>query len=227
MPRSLARRVLEAVVVATCAIALQSRAAPVPVRIDITVDEDGSGTVVSPGPISVPLPGTLQADPGPGGLNSALTYGLPTLGTINPTAGDVFLLEPASNENSDLVRFNLVGSLRTQTFSPSLVFYSDTSDGSDALADTGFPSSFYANPVSLDEVGPEGNNGADYVPTAGQPGFYDSAYDVHYHFISDLPEPSMGALIFLCALFPMRRRRKSSTAECGGENETTLPRQVG
>jgi len=52
-----------------------------------------------------------------------------------------------------------------------LVFYSDRSDGSDSLADIGFPTAFYTNTLTVNEVGPEGNNGFTYTPAAGQPGF--------------------------------------------------------
>jgi hypothetical protein len=52
-----------------------------------------------------------------------------------------------------------------------LVFYSDKAVGLDGLADTGLPSSLYAN---IAEVPLDANNGAvfaSYTPVAGQPGF--------------------------------------------------------
>jgi hypothetical protein len=62
------------------------------------------------------------------------------------------------------------------------------------------------------EVGPEGNNGAVYTPTAGQPGFDPS--EPTYHFISDgsavVPEPASIAILgagFVGIAFIVWRRR--------------------
>ena len=66
----------------------------------------------------------------------------------------------------------------------------------------------YARQTVLGEVGPEGNNGSFYTPTANQPGFVPN-FAATYHFISDLPEPSISGLIFCGALMLARRRRKS------------------
>src|SRR4030095_13406744 len=123
--------------------------------------------------------------PGPGGNASALTYNLQ-----NPpglVAGDLFLFEgPNLLILSDLIRFNSING--------TLVFYSDIDDGGDALADRPFPTAFYANTFSANEVGPEGSNGFTYTPTAGQPGFVaGAAGPVTYIINSDttvVPEPS-------------------------------------
>ena len=89
----------------------------------------------------------------------------------------------------DVVRFN-PGSFTGGT--GSLVFYSDNVDGFDSLADTPSPPfAFYANTVTIPEVGTESVNGAVYTPLAGQPGFVAGASGpVTYVLISDTPEPS-------------------------------------
>ena len=157
--------------------------------ISITVDEQGNGTFTNTDGFNSTLSSSLKADPGPGGLSSVLTYDL-----LNPpglVSGDVFLLEPGSLIFLDVVRFNASNG--------SLVFYSDNIGGFDSLGDTPAPpSSFYANRITINEIGPEGNNFAIYTPTAGQPGFVaGAAGPVTYTLISDgaVPEPSTLALL--------------------------------
>ena len=139
----------------------------------------------------------IQADPGPGGLPNALTYSL-----LNPpglVAGDLVLLEPGSDLFSDVIRFN-PNEVCAGGTTGCLVFYSDNFDGVDALADTGFPLALYTNVVRLFEVGPEGNNGLTYTPTAGQPGFVaGAAGPVTYVIQSDkaVPEPASLSLLGL------------------------------
>jgi hypothetical protein len=157
-----------------------------------------------------PLPFSVTADPGPGGLPNALTYGL-----LNPpglVAGDLLLLEPGPlGVISDLIRFN------PQQNGGSLVFYSDTGDGTPSpLADTGFPTSLYTNNLSRLEAGPElGPSGFVYTPTAGQPGFVAGAGGpVTYVINSDvLPEPTSLTLTALgavtCLGFTRLRSRRS------------------
>jgi PEP-CTERM motif len=96
------------------------------------------------------------------------------------------------------------------------VFYSDNAEGSDALADTGFPTASYANALTLTEVGPEGNNGITYTPLAGQPGFVaGAAGPVTYVIVSDaaVPEPATLTLLGLGAagflLIHRRQPRRS------------------
>ncbi len=156
----------------------------------ITVDENGNG-------IGTVGPGFLGADPGPGGLNSVLTYNLPFAGT----QGDVEIFGPTLG---DVVRFNGNG---------TLLFYSDTPP-TDSLGDTlSPPGSFYTNFAMVTELGPEGNNGAVYTPMAGQPGSVPGAV-VTYNFVSDgsiVPEPSTLTLLGLggvgLAGYAWRRRK--------------------
>jgi PEP-CTERM motif-containing protein len=182
----------------------------------ITVDENGNGTLnfttgggCASGGI-FPMTGVLAPDPGPGGLPSVLTYNL--LGPPSLVAGDVLMTDAdCGGCFLDFIRFNPAGT-GDPSYPASLLFYSDNISGADSLGDTPSPpGAFYPNVVSIPEVGPEGNNGAFYTPTAGQPGFV-SGFNVSYHFISDTPEPgTLGLLgIGLLGLAASIRRRQSS-----------------
>ncbi|MFO0954373.1 MAG: hypothetical protein U0835_25085 [Isosphaeraceae bacterium] len=191
-------------------------AAPAPAQAQAIVtyqfDEFGRGGGTGPGG-SILLPGVLAFDPGPGGLASALTYS----GLGNPpsiVAGDVLVFEPGvGNTLSDVIRFNAAGTGGNPAYLPSLVFYSDNSDGDEvpSLADTGFPIAFYANTVNVRETAISPNHHIiTYTPLAGQPGFV-AGFAVTYNLISSIPEPGplvLGGFAVAAGLIAPRLRRK-------------------
>jgi len=130
-------------------------------------------------------PGVLQADPGPGGLGSVLTYPLPFAGT----PGDLLVHDPLEGGLVlDVIRWNGNG---------TLLFYSDNIGGVDALGDTPSPpSAFYPNQANMNEGGVEGGlQDLFYTPGPGQPGFDPAVAGATYHLISDVPEPGSVALL--------------------------------
>jgi len=99
--------------------------------VTVSIDENGNGQLTNSAGFSGAMQFALQADPGPGGLASALTYSL-----LNPpglVAGDLILLDP-SLLVSDIIRFNPDESIAGAV--GAIVFYSILGEGS--LADTGF-----------------------------------------------------------------------------------------
>lgn len=177
----------------------------------ITVDEMGNGAIdLSNGGAVLTMPFGLLADPGPGGLASALTYDL-----MHPPAvisGDVFLHE-ADGSLSDLIRFNQSDSAG---YPFALVFYSDGSGGVDSMADISAPPSmFYPNVIHIAEIGDGTNSGAFYTPGPFDPGFIPG-FNVRYTFISDgtgptpvTPEPSSFMLFTAGVLGVMTGVRRS------------------
>jgi hypothetical protein len=176
--------------------------------VTISVDENGNGQLANSSGFNSPLPFASQTDPGPGGLNNALTYGL-----LNPpglTAGDVFLTNAACGGCiTDVIRFNPDEGIASST--GALVFYSNDSG---SLADIGFPTANYTNTLSISE----GPTGAIYTPVTGEPGFVaGSAGPVTYDLTSlaaDVPEPSTWAMMILgfAGVGFMAYRRKSKPA---------------
>jgi hypothetical protein len=159
----------------------------------IVVDEFGVGTIGV-----APLPSGLVADPFNGGLPH-LAYTLPFISAGGPF--DILLTEPPDGQQqSDILRFvpGLAGPTTT------LFFYSDATDGADALADLGgLPNSIggplppfletglFENPYT--EAGP---NGLVYVVGPGGPGSDGNPAGTSYTFISDpVPEPNSVVLL--------------------------------
>jgi hypothetical protein len=202
-------RISSAVVAGLAAAAMATSAAALGANgnIVIVVDENGHGTINGFAGLEG-LASYMAADPGPGGLANTLTYDL-----LNPpglVSGDVGLLDPEGFV-LDYLRFNAT-EVNPSGNVGSLVFYSDNVDGFDALADTPSPpGALYPNNIVIPEVGTETQNGAIYIPTAGQPGFVAGASaPVEYVFLSDVPEPATWTMMILGmgAIGTLTRRRR-------------------
>ena len=180
---------------------------PITIRVDENCHGNATGSIITP------LPCGFFADPGPGGLLGAMTYGLPSFGG-SYTPGDLIIQE-AGEGVSDIIRFNALSPFPPIFNLGSLVFYSDNQDGAEDLADIGFPLSGYTNVVFLVESGPEGGpNGVTYTPLPGQPGFNPDFPSITYQIISDAaPEPGSiglvlaGAVLVLAGKVRARRKR--------------------
>jgi len=188
--RRLASTLILSFLLSLCVPVVQAQTAA-----DLRFDENGNGLITT-AVGSFPTLGILAPDPGPGGLALALTYSL--LMPPSLVVGDLLILEIGGGL-SDVIRFNPTG---------QLVFYSDTTDGLGALADTGFPTAFYANTFSLTET----SGTIFYVPAANQPGFVPG-FQTRYTFISDeVPEPATLAMLGLGLLTLGATRRRTRPA---------------
>jgi hypothetical protein len=152
--------------------------------ITTTVDENGNGTLTNTIGFNASLPSSMQADPGPGGGSSVLSYNL-----LNPpglVGGDVLLIDLAGNV-SDVLRFD------PSIAGGTLFFYSLL--GGAQLADTGLPGAFNTNLVRILE---NLTTFTLYMPTAGQPGFVaGAAGPVTYRFLSPEALPETGGTLIL------------------------------
>jgi hypothetical protein len=183
----------------------------------ISLDELGNGFLLFPGGQPILTHGTLQPDPGPGGLASVMTYNL--LGPPSLVAGDVLVHEGTIDGLVlDVLRFNPAGTGGNPAYPASALIYSDNTDGFDAPADTPSPPlAFYTNQANVVETGTEQMNSFTYTPAAGQPGFV-AGFSVTYFVQSDVPEPSsialfgvMGTLGGVACVWRKRRARAVAT----------------
>src|SRR5438105_2370920 len=133
----------------------------------VTVDEFGKGDFNG-----TPLPSGIAVEPLSG--ISTLFYRLPFAGSV----GDVVLLEPGPvpQQMTDILRFDGQGNL--YFFSERETTDVPPFDPADVAQ---FPALIASLPtVFVQEVGPEGNNGAFYTPNPGDPGSVSGA-TVIYH----------------------------------------------
>ena len=164
----------------------------------ITVDEFGKGNINGN-----PLPSAIGVDPFSG--IATLVYTLPFAGS----RGDVVMLEPGPvpQQTTDILRFDGNG---------SMFFFSEreTTDlpPFDPADVAQFPSLIAGFPtVFVQELGPEGSNGAFYTPNPGDPGYEPGVTGLTYNFISDVPEPGTGMLTILGGglLMALKSRRQN------------------
>jgi hypothetical protein len=179
----------------------------------VTIKFDENGNVTLNG--TPAAPGTRGVDPLSG--MEGLKYNAAGLG-VPWIPGDVLLVEPPQPgvvtpytvaPYSDLVRFSINPATG---LADAIYFFSLADEDPPTLADVPVLPSPQANNFVIDEVGPEGNNGAFYWPTANQPGYVTVAPyagAVAYNIISDVPEPSALALLGLAGgLLAVLRRRQ-------------------
>ena len=156
-----------------------------------TFNENGVGQLELPNGAVIPLVGTLAADPGPGGLSTALVF------TTHPQEGAAFIVGDAfltghGGTISDVLRFNPATSSGTGL--TQLIFlYSNDAGG--LLADVGLPAAFYPNSAAITE---NENAITTFIPTTGQPGFLPVApIPITYRIIS---MPDSGSTLLLLGL---------------------------
>lgn len=169
--------------------------------VDVLTFQD-NGPITLNG-LGIAVLGQMEADPGPGGLPSALTFTLnlplgPALS--QPVVGDLRLLEPGGAV-ADIVRFNP---------GMSMVFYSTAKPGvPPRLADTGLPAALYANTAQVFE-------GQMYLPGPGDPGFalnLASGRPLAYLAVNTAPVPEPATLPMLLAGVALLRWLGASAAQ--------------
>lgn len=185
----------------TCGLAAGARADVLPgdsaggptpnAIVSVLIDESNTAVVTVDGQTSV-VTAIMGVD------EDGNTVPFFSLGGTFVRAGDVVLLEPGvtPSEVSDVLRFHNPGGPPVGGYADWFTLYSDTTLGepNPPFADIGLPvlipgaiNGDYALLQQIDEIGPEGNNGATYVAGGNT-----------YRIQSDLvPEPSSLALLGL------------------------------
>jgi hypothetical protein len=161
------------------------------ILVSVNFDEFGNGSTNYQTPLHA-LPGGLVTDPSGGLSGNVLAYLLP----FPVVQGDVRLNEVVGSTVvlSDVVRF-----FTDANQNHLMLFYSDNGDGVDSPADTGLPQNALTNVVTIQEIGPEGANGASYTPTNGQPGFFSTDFTPTYNIVSDSAVPEPGSMLLMAA----------------------------
>ena len=182
----------------------------------LMVDDRGDG-LVNYGFGDVAFRGSLAPDPGPGGLQSALTFGFVGLSFPDEPplqAGDVLIRNNVTGILLDVLRFNPEDAGGVLGYIPSLVFYEigPPHNPSDLAATPVPPSSFYSNTLTMLVEGTEGPTSITYDPGPGQPGFVPG-FAVTYGVVPQVPkvpEPASTAIlgVALAALCAVRRRHR-------------------
>ena len=195
----------EGAALTAAAVALVSTTAAVAQIVPLgglELHENGRGLAYNGARPPVRFTGTLQADPGPGGLPSTLTFSFPGSPPFVP--GDVEVFDRGVLD--DVIRFNPSGAGGDPTYPESIVVYSFPIRGHYLPGDTPFPPyALYANTASVPEFNVLGEvsgsyEAAIYRPTIGQPGYLPGApFGVNYRLSNDIPEPATWALMLLGA----------------------------
>jgi PEP-CTERM motif len=168
-------------------------------------DENGNGTYELDGGPVTPLTFTIAQDPGPGGLDNALIYFLPTtVGGGDLAICEVGMATCTSSEYSDLLRFESSdGSLDLPA--TQMVFYSAL--GGTDLADIGFPTEIFPGAITSEIVFGDGSIGFDWRPNG--PAYPDGNQYIGTSDAAPVPEPATLTLFALGAgaLAACRRKR--------------------
>lgn len=146
------------------------------------------------------LQSSVVMDPTGGVSEPVLMYLLPSI--LQPTPGDVLLINPDGSGWSDVIRFAFLGPFVPDPHSsgkPVVIYYSNASDGPGVLpADVHSMPQLMPNSVTLPERGL-------YEPQVDEPGYVQTFAPLRYVFFGDqpsynAPEGGMTALLLGVAL---------------------------
>jgi hypothetical protein len=164
-----------------------------------TLDENGRATLTYQSSTLATVTGVLQLEPLSGITGLYYNLGVPS------QQGDLLMLEPTTFETNDMLRFDGRG---------GVYFFSDLepNDPNPDLADVPqIPLVIQGDSAVIIEAGPEGNNGALWVPSPGFAGADTSGLfpGIQYNIISDIPEPgALGLLLVGATVWTIKSRPK-------------------